>query len=530
MSSNPKHIIDVHSHVLNLRYIPIKGLARSKVPNPIGNAVAYLLNEMTQSSYPESTYPEKGLDTVSEKEVTGDYAEALWLLFSFNMLDKTIQFQKSYDFSASTETAEALGNEEVIRSLTVIIDEYNKEYPDEPIVNDDITHHLLRSSSTEKGLKSFFSILRKPIKWAFKKFARFLERAKVFGDDVSDVLEFLYTMTKDEQSMFGKLVEEYKNPGVGLYVHYMMDMQYGCEEEIPPYYPFYPDQCRKMLSLASDSQNALIGFSAFDPRRENWEDIYEQSLSMGFIGFKFYPSMGFLPVGNDDPEIEQRVENFFLRCVNDGVPIVTHCTPNGFQFKEGDGLTAHPKHWANRLQQNGFENLRINFGHAGGGHQENAGLTSPGWYAKNQDEWDQEDNFAQIVVELCRKYENTYCDMSYLLRVYEQTSEGRSAQKHFENNLLKQLQSRNFSNKVMFGSDWNMPNIIDEPDTYLKYFVKLFSQNEFKPYKEKFFWQNGLRFLDFPRYFVRTDSLNIGDEQVLNYIQGMRRKVAHFSG
>jgi predicted TIM-barrel fold metal-dependent hydrolase len=529
MYTSPKHIIDIHSHVFNLRYIPIKGLARSKVSGPIGNAVAYLLNEMTQSSYPEVTYPEKTLDSINKKESVGDHAEALWLLFSIKMLEKTSQLEKTYDFSAIGETANAFENDEFIKSLTHIVGEYNEEHPDSSIACDDISTALMSSSDTEKDLKDFFNILKKPIKWAFKKFARILDKAKVFGDDVSDMLEFLYAMTKDEKSMFHKLVREYGNHDVALYVHYMMDMQYGCKGEIPPYYPFFPDQCEKMSCLASDSQSKLIGFSAFDPNRPNWSEIYDKSLSLGFIGFKFYPSMGFQPIGNEDPEIEQRVSDFLLRCAKDNVPIVTHCTPNGFQFQDGDGLKAHPIHWKNRLEQNGYEHLKVSFCHSGGGNQTNQGLTSPGWYASNKDEWDETDNFAKIVVELCCNYENVYCDMSYLLKVYEQTAEGQNIQKTFEKIFLEQLQTKDFSGKVMFGSDWNMPNIIDENDSYLNYFIKLFSRDEFKQFKELFFWQNGLNFLDFPRYFERAESLDICDQHVLDYLQGMKQKVALFT-
>lgn len=522
MDNYPKYLIDVHSHVFNLRYIPIMGLARSKVPGSIGNAVAYLLNEMTQSSFPEPTGIDKALQSINQKELSGDHLEGLWLLFSYKLLQKTSQLQKT------CSTPEEYQKDNFINAIKDIVCEYSREHPILPIVSDNLPATLSQSADSEKKLKEFFKALNKPIKWAFRKFARALEKAKVFGDDASDMLEFLSAMTKDEKSILGKLQKQYSDHKVDLFVHYMMDMEFGCEKKIPPFYPFFPDQCEKMSRLASDSDSSIIGFSAFDPNRSNWSEIYERALSLGFVGFKFYPSMGFLPIGNDDPVIEQRVTDFLLRCATDKIPIVTHCTPNGFQFQDGEGLKAHPKYWVECLGQAGFEKLKINFCHAGGGKQTNQNLTSPGWYAEPE-EWDNENNFAKTVVQLCCNYENVYCDMSYLLKLYEESEEGRRIQVNFERNFLKQLRSGMFASKVMYGSDWNMPNIIDETDSYLNYFISLFSREAFKEYAEMFFWKNCLKFLDFQRYFERMGSLTPPNQHVYTYVQGLKKKVAQLS-
>jgi predicted TIM-barrel fold metal-dependent hydrolase len=384
--------------------------------------------------------------------------------------------------------------------------------------------NIIGATKKNKPVSRAVAVTKKVVVGALKEIADILQKAQAFGDSTHDYLEFLYTLTRDEKSMFEKIKREYRSDQpMRFFVHYMMDMKYGCEEPDDPYYAFFPQQCEYMLQLAACSGGSLIGFSAFDPRRENWREIADKSLRMGFLGFKFYPSMGFLPIGNE-ANIERRVEDFFLYCIEREIPVVAHCTPTGFQGIKGSGVKAHPKHWLARLETKGFENLRLNLGHAGGGEQHNAGIKSKGWYAENSDQWQDKDNFARIVTELCTTYPNVYGDISYLLELLKSNESSDGIQNHFENNFLTALGTKNFADKVMFGSDWNMPEIIDETDDYLDFYSKtLFSKKEFSAYKEKFFWKNALNYLDIPNYLNRLDAIADRPE-IIAYAKALRTK------
>ena len=53
-----------------------------------------------------------------------------------------------------------------------------------------------------------------------------------------------------------------------------------------------------------------------------------------------------------------------------------------------------------------------------------------------------------------------------------------------------------------------MPDMIDEPDDYLDFWMNdVFSKTEFSMYREEFFWKNAIEFLDFKTYLSRIKSI-----------------------
>ena len=153
-------------------------------------------------------------------------------------------------------------------------------------------------------------------------------------------------MLKSEKAVLKQLLSSYDKLGAGniQVLHMMMDMQLAYPVPKPPRYPF-PEQLRKMEQLKQDNPQSMFGFSAFDPRRDNWRQLADTAIAHGFLGFKFYPALGYLPIGNADPVLESRVAAFFDYCIAGDIPVFVHCTPIGFQTKEKKGLNAHPKHW-----------------------------------------------------------------------------------------------------------------------------------------------------------------------------------------
>lgn len=533
MTQVPKHIIDVHTHVFNARYLPIKGITSPYIGSLLAGSLATIMNGITKSSFQETEEADwavrEYLNPLVEEQKAVDYAEVLWLLIEKQVTKRAIRqaniFKSVKNVDWEQKSITELESDSFMKALGDLSSSYIKTYPHKARsvtinMHTDIIAAIKRNMTVSKSLFG----MKESVLGALKSIAEKLQKAQAFGDSAQDYLEFLYTLTKDEKSMFEKIRREYRpNQPVHLFVHYMMDMKYGCKKPDDPYYTFFPQQYEYMMQLAASSDGALIGYSAFDPRRENWKEIADKSLRMGFLGFKFYPSMGFLPIGNKDKIIEGRVENFFRYCIERNVPVVAHCTPLGFQAVKGSGINAHPMHWAARLEQQDFENLKLNLGHAGGGEQSNAGITSKGWYAENNAQWEHPDNFAHIVFDLCTKYPNVYCDVSYLLELYATGSKSDSVRSNFERNLFAALNTPIFPQKIMFGSDWNMAQIIDETDEYLDYYIKLFAKVEFSAYSDRFFWKNALDYLDLPTYLSRLDAIADRPE-VIAYAKALRSR------
>lgn len=267
----------------------------------------------------------------------------------------------------------------------------------------------------------------------------------------------------------------------------------------PPYYSFHPVQVDRMQTLQRANPSRVFGFSAFDPRREDWRMRAEESLAKGFLGFKFYPAMGYKPTGND-PDIQARVDAFFDFCVEREAAIFVHCTPQGFQTRLKQGANAHPKLWREVLGNDRWSSLRLCLGHAGGGRMENGSLKSPGWMAETDKEWADTDNFARIVAELCSTHLNVYCEFGYITALFEDDKREifvanieRARRSAKEGNLPYDL-----LDKMAYGSDWHMPDMVDNTRKYLDVFLEIMNRETYKSYLDQFFWKNAYRFLKLP--------------------------------
>lgn len=278
--------------------------------------------------------------------------------------------------------------------------------------------------------------------------------------------------------------------------HYMMDMQMAYRFHKPPYYPFHPVQVDRMHLLQRANPARVFGFSAFDPRGEDWRTIAEDSLAKGCIGSKFYPAMGYKPTGND-PDIQARIDAFFDFGVVQASPVFVHCTPIGFQTRLKQGANAHPKYWREVLANTRWNTLRLCLGHAGGGRMENGDLKSPGWMAEFDDEREVSDNFARITTELYVTYPNVYCEVGYITELFD-----KEKLEVFVANIERSRQVAREANrpydlldKIAYGSDWHMTYMVNNTRNYLDLLLGIMNRKAYRSHLDKFFWQNAYRFL-----------------------------------
>lgn len=488
----PSRIVDLHTHLFNARYVPLASIiadAMKRDESRLANAVARLLEALTGSSYE----PAEPLFDPSDEDAINEYClEELWKTTEFELLaaSNSLDLLRAAAFAPDT-TIDPIRD----RELVGIIAELSEiDYLEEGWVDAGAPESL--TGTTFVQMDAYFGWARKVVRKALEAVAKLMD-PNAWGH-AENYLEFFLTMLKSEEAMVEKIFREY---GSDLpaeldlqIVHLMMDMQMAYPSHKSPRYPFYPEQLERMQLLQRSHPAQVLGFSAFDPRRNDWKKRADDALARGFIGFKFYPAMGYLP--SNDPDHHANIEAFFDYCVGRDVPVFTHCTPEGFQTRKKTGVNAHPKYWQEVLADPRWNKLRLCLGHAGGAHMSNAGIESHGWAAKNPAQWDTKDNFARIVVDLCVSYPNVYCELGYITSMLD--SEERPHILQNFDTALKMKASYRFRDKVAYGSDWHMPSMVDTVRRYLDSFLDLFGKDSYAQWREDFFWKNAYRYLKLP--------------------------------
>jgi len=372
-------------------------------------------------------------------------------------------------------------------------------------------------------VKGFLSSrYRSALMWLIKYVANKVAPGRY--ETISGFIKFLMLMLHKEKTLCATFFDSYRDDqNVCFAVHLMMDMERAYNEQ--PNYVFHKEQIKRMEGVVNGAAGKTLGFVAFDPRRDNWKEIIEYGLNRGNCGIKLYAPMGYLPIGNT-PTHDARLMELYHYCNNENLPIMLHCTPVGFEAKKGFGVKSDPELWDTVLET--IPSLKICFGHAGGGGDENyepgggsEKVPYPGWFAANDTDWNSSKNFARKTVDRCIKHENVFCDLSYLHDAM------------YDDDVREQLRSRlieavsrndgpfNFADKFMYGSDWHMPHMALQTSKYLDMMIDILDNAELSQHKEKCFNKNSQRFLDLKRYVkLQTFSgQSHVDEDVIRYIE-----------
>lgn len=261
------------------------------------------------------------------------------------------------------------------------------------------------------------------------------------------------------------------------------------------------DPWRQVDDLAHNARSGVT------PRRTALDVVKEAIEKKGFVGVKLYPVMGFRPMGNaefdaagkdDEPfppylrsnaRLAQYAEGFgrklddamteLLRfCHDNEVPIMAHCTDSKGAFEatfkgetKRSSERSHPKYWRPLLLpgKNGeaakYPALRLNLAHMTFGNGEHGGEAS----------------WAAGIKELLENCPNVFGDASYFSDIL---SEG-SAKKHcgaldkFAKTAVayfKRTDGAPYScyDKVMYGSDWYMPAMQRNFETFLNVMARAY--------------------------------------------------------
>ena len=422
-------IIDVHTHIFNCRFLPIDGILKIwfrlvGIPDEVAEAVAAIINAGTDDCSGRPLSKVQGqIDTrFTDLEDRDALIEILWQ-------------------QTPPETFAALP---VLRAWT-------------------------RFAVGGKGKKVAKA----------KFFALFYEAVRGRPVDLfetpEEFLKWLILMTRCEARIFRILRRAY--PAATLFVHHMMDM----DNYYPgsSHYPFVTDQLSRIRDLVTANASRLLAFVAFDPKREEWNEILNAALDAGYTGVKFYPPNGYRPSEDPDPVVRDRTRKFFSWCVGRHVPIFTHCTPHGFEAYKGSGLLSDPVNWRPVLRAN--PSLKVCFAHAGG---------TAFWFGHTEDEGYA---YGERVVELCRRYPNVYCEVGYLDEIL--TPDGPRQFRATLEAILAAPGNERLADRIMYGTDWHMIFRLSDHKRYLAAFGEAFDSPILRRIRDRFFSGNAIRYL-----------------------------------
>lgn len=537
MEADSTHrVIDVHCHLFNARYLPLKGVLEGLgVPGWLSEVARDILNELTADA--DLVYapglPCAGTADGGEEEAAGAPAVDAEARSFFDVVRRPGKFptwQQAFRERAARELSrrvaasrapilDAAAAKDRDRALTVL-EEDDLYVPLERVRR--LYLERVAGALPEKGVSGTTELLEAleaseatdeqetagvAYTWSLDLFGPVLDWvldqlnaaiAAVLGVDAAEgYIQFLLLMLSSETQLYQEMLGTYApEQNVDLSVHLMMDMQHGYGDE-QACYPFDSEQIDRMAALVQQSNGRLRGFVAFDPRRENGLELVREALQKCSTGVKLYPPMGYRATGEDENQREA-LRELYAYCTENDVPILTHCSPVGFEADAGLGVKSSPEHWDAVLAD--FPGLRLCYGHAGGDVAENidpvtgATVTYPGWLS-DPSQWADPRNFSRMVAEHCAKYEHVYCDFSYLTAIVDDAAGRANFVANLEAALVTYDGDYALGDKIMYGSDWHMPSMAAGAGDFLEVLMGVFEEPQLHPYRDRFFSENAARFL-----------------------------------
>lgn len=520
---------DAHTHMFNIRHIPVSEVLYSLLKQKIGIGgfalapVCDLIQRVLVGlSFLSGAQIRSLMDEYSELDRDGGLHETtldsivLTVSAAFAEIEEGaahLGIQDVGEVTAFTERTAAplrlIGNssirisdraddhEALRKEVEAIIDALENEPSEQDVL--ELVPDVL--ASIREGLRKILKLALKILK----------------GIDFG--LEVLIQLLGSESSIFRKYLSQFGAERPFLTVNHAMDLKPAFKKWflLNSYYDFYKAQIRELGKLIAESDGRTVSFTAFDPRRKHWKKHLKFATDQGLCGVKYYPPLGYRP--SDDT---RRNNEFFDYCQSLDIPVFTHCTPVGFERKSGDGLGADPKYWQKRLSKE--RQLRLCLGHAGGtifdtDHIKTLGWLDPKWTEAGPD------NFAKGVVALCREFENVYCEVAYLTELFDEP-------KHlvtFVQNLAYELDQDDklrgspfkLRDKIMFGTDWHMPAMIGRADDYMERLAQVVSQLATPGFEQAFFSTNLLRYLDLRSYLDRSSRFFSNNPGPRKYLEGL---------
>jgi predicted TIM-barrel fold metal-dependent hydrolase len=283
-----------------------------------------------------------------------------------------------------------------------------------------------------------------------------------------------------------------------------------------------------MQKFENGPDSSMIYFVAYNPYRDHWNggqpgdalNIVRSGIeSKGAWGVKVYPPSGYRPAGNaikprprtfltsapgrewdaryaglgsnPNTELDHRLDELLTWCIANDVPVLVHCGTGEFEARKGYGLYhSDPKYWRQFLDAHSRPGapckLRLCLGHAGGADFWFGGTEHPEW--------------GQEVYDMCRTFPNVYCEITTHTELAATNDPTRRA--YFVDRVAKCFDEPTsarypypFSKKLMYGTDWYLPDAEDRLDILLGT-ETAFLHPKLRSHYHDYFLGNALRFLN----------------------------------
>lgn len=503
-------LVDVHTHVFNHRHLPIEGIVTERLDRKLGAGLSRKLGRMVRDLVAKIGSHEDLTRIVTRAARQKDGIPVIARAVAVRVTRREGRRAMVRDRAALEATE--------LEAVLAPLDEAEPEVSFEALVGE-MSGFLDEVGAQRSPVPMEEAAFLDPVEDAFAVIKDFLEFLSVelelvypwfFGELLEPVVE-----------VWRDLEETYADDGMDLFVHLMMDMQLAYERDEarqplpnPPEPPAlsYVDQIDEMVALTWRARGRLVGFVAFDPRRPGAFGEVERALDAGMVGVKIYPSMGYRPL---DQLYRAALEELYGHCEAHGIPVLTHCSWGDFEAYPGSAACSEPAGedgWEGVLAA--YPALRLCIGHAGGGGKKGKTKADrrPGWYHTAK-RWDDPRCFAAQATQLCASRSSVYADLSFFWKMVKRKKIRNRVQDHLVR-LYTDPAFAGLPERLMYGSDWHMPEALPWADNTLHSFQTIFQHPTLAPHASDFFGLNALRFLNLQAAVQRLGQTVPQDEDV----------------
>jgi predicted TIM-barrel fold metal-dependent hydrolase len=335
------------------------------------------------------------------------------------------------------------------------------------------------------------------------------------------------------------MLDTYDKDGIDLYVPLMIDYEYWFKNSPEP---SISKQIEKIYEdVVVPSEGRIHPFVPFCPAREvahrrglpgpdhpDNGPIETSSLALvkdaienkGFIGVKLYNSLGYRPLGNvkvdekrrkilrrnrrdrytvfTGEEIDEVLCDLYQFCVDEQVPITTHCGYTGVEAYSGASLHfGHPKFWRKVL--NRYPDLHLNLAHFGwapGGYfppERNIVMRSLKSLSRALSDGEEPVTWVRTICEMLEKYDNLFTDVAHHnVMAEDAVPEFQRSYRAMCSDFPDLLQCR-----LMFGIDWHVITRADGFENFMERYVEVLDEEEIFSIADvgEFLGGNAVRFL-----------------------------------
>jgi predicted TIM-barrel fold metal-dependent hydrolase len=261
----------------------------------------------------------------------------------------------------------------------------------------------------------------------------------------------------------------------------------------------YSQQLKDMSDVLLAYPGRLFPFVMVNPARNGYLNIMKDAVEkMGFWGVKLYPSLGY-------EVYSEKMSPVYRYCIDNNIPILTHCTIKGFRRDKESGNLASPKKWEKVFKA--FPDLKVCFGHFGADDTIVQGLIS-------------DESWSGVIINLINKYPNVYTDISFHTdaMIGNKDIDKTTARKNYASNIKSLLNSSQLKQRILFGTDYWMVRTVTKDRDYRDFYKNLFTAIQF----DRLTKTNPIEYLGLPG---ATDPSEALINHHLNYFKTKKFKV-----